>query len=481
MKRREFVGVTALAALQFYVQGCGLSVRRSSVGDGATRPGAPERSKSRTGFGPLVERPGQLLDLPAGFDFVIIHRGGDTLSDGHIMPDQPDGMACFLDDEGHYILLRNHELGDRAFLKKYGYRHGFHRADRVPKEGYDPEYFGGVVRVVLDPKRLAQDLNLGQGRATRSIIESQFVLAGTAINCAGGKVPDGWITCEETTVERHGYAFLTKPGDSQLMAPRRIDSWGRLHREAIALDPKTGVVYMTEDRADGCFYRHLPKDPGDPFGEGRLQALVIPNVPNSSPYPKSAEGNPPKRLWSDNHSWKVRWVDVADPLAVQESCRAQAASQGATVFNRSEGIAWDGRSVWFVASLGGALRAGQIFQYEQDPDHLEEGTATLRYEVADRSVLSCPDNLTMTPWRDLLLAEDNYDIGGGCTHQYIRGMDRQGQVYDIARNRNNFLDQSDAGAEFTGACFSPDGRYLFINMQSPENVTIAIRGPWAQS
>jgi len=36
----------------------------------------------------------------------------------------------------------------------------------------------------------------------------------------------------------------------------------------------------------------------------------------------------------------------------------------------------------------------------------------------------------------------------------------------------------DAGPEFTGACFSPDGQVLFVNVQTPQHMTLAIRGPW---
>jgi secreted PhoX family phosphatase len=31
--------------------------------------------------------------------------------------------------------------------------------------------------------------------------------------------------------------------------------------------------------------------------------------------------------------------------------------------------------------------------------------------------------------------------------------------------------------EWTGACYSPDGRWLFANIQTP-GVTFAITGPW---
>jgi secreted PhoX family phosphatase len=34
-------------------------------------------------------------------------------------------------------------------------------------------------------------------------------------------------------------------------------------------------------------------------------------------------------------------------------------------------------------------------------------------------------------------------------------------------------------AEWAGACYSPDGRWLFVNIQTP-GVTFAITGPWGK-
>jgi len=33
------------------------------------------------------------------------------------------------------------------------------------------------------------------------------------------------------------------------------------------------------------------------------------------------------------------------------------------------------------------------------------------------------------------------------------------------------------GSEFAGATYSPDGKWLFVNVQSP-GITFAITGPW---
>ena len=100
----------------------------------------------------------------------------------------------------------------------------------------------------------------------------------------------------------------------------------------------------------------------------------------------------------------------------------------------------------------------------------------------DRTVISSPDNLVMTPWGELLLAEDNYETGGGVvTHQYLRVMNERGEFYNLARNNDNQTRTGAPGAEFTGACFSPDGSVLFVNLQTPTQVTLAISGPWPRA
>jgi secreted PhoX family phosphatase len=66
--------------------------------------------------------------------------------------------------------------------------------------------------------------------------------------------------------------------------------------------------------------------------------------------------------------------------------------------------------------------------------------------------------------------------GSGVKH--IRGLTRDGQVFEFARNIMNT-------SEFCGAGFSPDGETLFLNVQGSatdagtvRGVTFAVRGPW---
>ena len=74
------------------------------------------------------------------------------------------------------------------------------------------------------------------------------------------------------------------------------------------------------------------------------------------------------------------------------------------------------------------------------------------------------DNLTIAPWGDVILCEDNGELN------YIRGINQQGELYNIACNRSS-------KSEFAGPVFSPSGKTLFVNIQE-NGETIAITGPW---
>ncbi len=431
------------------------------------------------GLGPLSTHPGGLLSLPRGFRYVVVQRAGDPLSDGCQMPPQPDGMACFQSASGQLVLLRNHELGDGDILADWGGGVMPYPGGRPPSPRYRDGLYGGVSRVVLDPSRLATDLAGPPGKPSGAVVRSHMVLAGTDRNCAGGVVQGGWVSCEESSTDGHGYAFLTRPEDQTLVPPRRIESWGRFQREAVAHDQAAGVVYMTEDHADAALYRFVPDAPNAPMGKGRVEALAIEGVPHTHPYTHEQGSTPVAPHWAPKQSWTARWVRIPDPLASKVPCREQAARLGATRFCRTEGVAVDRRGVWFVASTAGRSHGGQIFRYQaRGPD---QGLLVLEHEVGDRKVLSSPDNVVMSPWGDLLMAEDNYEPGGVVTHQHLRCMSATGGIYDFARNNEDQVVKGVRGSEFTGLCFSPDGRFLFANLQTPTQVTVAITGPWPRA
>jgi secreted PhoX family phosphatase len=99
-----------------------------------------------------------------------------------------------------------------------------------------------------------------------------------------------------------------------------------------------------------------------------------------------------------------------------------------------------------------------------------------------------PDNLTVTPRGALLLCEDAAG-GANIPAERLIGLTQDGQTFTFAANNINLTDVPAINAsieatdyrnrELAGACFSPDGEWLFVNAQSP-GITFAITGPWEE-
>jgi secreted PhoX family phosphatase len=256
------------------------------------------------GYGPLAPVRDHttglpLLWLPRGFEYLSYGWTRDPMADGLATPSNHDGMAAFrLGNRVH--LVRNHERREGA------------GAFATASYTYDPRSGGGTTTLVFDP---------GAG----AWLESYASLAGTVRNCAGGPTPWGtWLTCEETFLtdsRRHGYVFEVPADGTSGAVP--LPGLGRFSHEAVAVDPATGTVYLTEDRGDSRFYRFVPATPGHLAG-GRLEAMALTGTLDTA-------------LAAAGDSWSVSWVPITEPDPATDSVRQAAGALGAARIVRGEG------------------------------------------------------------------------------------------------------------------------------------------------
>jgi secreted PhoX family phosphatase len=231
----------------------------------------------KRGYGPLIRDPKKIIDLPKGFSYKIISQSREKMDDGFYVPDRPDGMAAFSGPDGLTILMRNHEIwaGIPDSMGAFGSRNRLMkklRRELIYDRGRGgTTCLGGVTTLVYDSRYQA--------------VKRQFLsLAGTVGNCSGGATPwNTWISCEEDfqTAGReyakdHGYAFeVIVSAEPQITNPMPLKAMGRFTHEGVSVEPKTGVVYQTEDQKDSLFYRFIPDRPEHLSEGGQLQCLAV--------------------------------------------------------------------------------------------------------------------------------------------------------------------------------------------------------------
>jgi uncharacterized protein len=456
ISRRDFIKNASIVSL-------GFSGLNSFVLSGC-------KSSSAFGYGALQVGEG-VLSLPKGFSSVIISRKGDPMNDGLITPGMYDGMGAFKWNNGKVLLIRNHENTAGA-VDAGPFGTGSQLINKISKDKiYD--YGKGQRTCVGGTSTMIYNED------SKKVELSYMSLVGTIRNCAGGITPwNSWITCEETVEKKdglegflekdHGYNFeVPASGQPALVDPVPIKAMGRFIHEAVAVHPELGIVYQTEDIDNAAFYRYLPNEKGNLNKGGKLQCLIINEW-------KAADTRNWETLQSTpfplKKTFAVSWIDMDNVEAPDNDLRLRAYQQGAARFARGEGI-WHGKNeLFFACTSGGKKGTGQIFRYvpskyegqarEKDaPAKLE-----LFLEPNDVNTFQNCDNLTIAPWGDVIICEDKHDAR-------IIGITPAGKTYEIAKNVGY------RQSEFAGPVFSPSGKTLFVNIQSP-GLTLAINGPW---
>jgi secreted PhoX family phosphatase len=434
------------------------------------------------------------LHLPEGFSYRSFddNEAGARLTEGGVVPGRHDGMAAFAGSGTGVTLVRNHEVALPAG--------GNTTAFGVAADAYDPKAPAGCTTVEVDL----------EGVVSRSYAS----LNGTLQNCSGGPMPWGsWMSCEETVngpdvgpdftgvpntflTKRHGYIFEV-PKDSVSDATP-VRNAGRFAHESVAWDPHTKALYLSEDNFGfpSGFYKYVPPNDPDVDGYladgGQLYMLAVSGQDNAN-----LAASQPQRA-----TYHVDWVKIDQPDfgtdsgPVQQTndhalvhVSRQGAAKGAAYFSRLEGTIFDGGVVYFTSTQGGGTPeanldpvtafettvaggfgngSGQVWAY-----HTRSQTLQLIFESPGPLTLDLPDNVTTSRRGTLVVCEDNVN------DNFIRGLSRGGQLFDIALNRLRSSTNVDrSNDEFAGSTFSPGGHTLYVNIQASRGMTFAIWGPW---
>jgi uncharacterized protein len=409
------------------------------------------------GYGPLLDDPDGRLALPEGFGYRIVTEAGVTeLETGEPTPRNHDGTGAFATADGGTVLVLNHEIREGA-----GTELAVPHLDGLV---YDPGAAGGCTIVYADAEGCRRNERVG--------------IAGTSTNCAGGVTPWGtWLTCEETDAragergfERdHGYVFEVDPFDREaILDPRPVGALGRYAHEALAVDPRTGDMYLTEDDSgpNGLVYRWVPPS-GFRGGRRVLRELGGTDGVLAVMSCTDAGGNHVDDLARADATgtvYDVEWVEVPDREAKEQPVRSQLDDGRVTRGHKLEGAWWGDGGAYVVSSYSGGgspgHHRGQVWFY--DP---ARSTFSLRLLFGgDEDGSDGPDNITVSPYGGVILAED------GKAGNHLVAAAEDSTTHRIAR--------CERGSEFTGPVFSRDRRILFANVQVPGTM-FAITGPWA--
>jgi len=423
-----------------------------------------------------------LLSLPPDFTYRSIGWTGDPMADGTPTPPAHDGMAVvdmLPGRAGDLVLIRNHEVI------------------------FGPLIGGGTSAPVYDDVRVGQN-RAGGGTTTMifrrgQLLETRPSLAGTVVNCAGGPTPWGsWLSCEETISDAstlggriHGFVFEVPSPARGVASAVPIAGMGLMKHEAAAVDPRSGIVYETEDNETvSGFYRYRPHDRSGRVGSleagGVLEMLRVVGA-------NGADLDVPE----PGAVYPVDWAPISDPSALPEGAEGsflyfgesvpytQGRENGAARFRRLEGCWYGAGSIWFVDTSGGAARNGVVWRYTPAADETAPGRLEAFFVSSSSDAADNIDNITVSPRGGLVSCEESR----GATGNRLLGFTPDGSSFEFARNRIEIAAAIPGkpaiapgdyrSSEWAGACFDPTGRWLFANIQKP-GVTFAITGPWAR-
>jgi secreted PhoX family phosphatase len=463
---------------------------------------AGKTEKSLPKFLPLVPQRIDSLRLVEGLQFELLLKQGEQFGSSAIFGDCNDFLhfTKLESKENEGILWVNHEDAVPLFIS--GYQTGEKTKAQVDAEMaavggslvHIRQQKSGKWEVVKDSQYNRRiDANTPIPFAAGVSVSGQTTVLGTCFNCAGGSTPWGTVlSCEENTHVAYGDPFRTPKGKYRVDLKRAEVQWVRQYDRrpehygwVLEIDPKTGVakkhtsmgrfahegatvvkatdgrcvVYLGDDANDQYIYKFIAAKEGS-LDEGEL--FVADTVAG-------------RWLSLDLRKQKKLQAKFTSQLEVMIFTREAATLLGATPHNRPEDIEQDPvTKAMFISCTNNAGKGDQhgsilrIDETGQNPLSLTF-TCSVFLVGGAASGLSCPDNMIFDRSGNLWVTSD---IPGSkaATPEYapygnnglylipMQGKDA-GKPLLVATAPND--------AEFTGPCFSPDYKQLFLSVQHP--------------
>jgi secreted PhoX family phosphatase len=315
---------------------------------------------------------------------------------------------------------------------------------------------------------------------------------GTMANCAGGVTPWGTVlTCEENYSlfygdEQNGEKIESKYGwDIFFNRPPEHYGWvvevdpisgkaikhtslGRCEHECatvVQLEDKRVVVYTGDDKENECIHKFVSSKPNS-LDHGTLYVANL------------KEGKWIPLVYNSDKRLKAKFTSQTDMLI---RLREAAKIVGGTPLDRPEDIEINPINGDVLISLTNNKESGNYFGsilkiQESNGDY---SSTDFQHDTflsgGEETGFACPDNLAFDKNGNLWFTSDFTHIKSN-SNPYKKfknnGLyfvpasgDEKGEVIQVA--------SAPLDAEFTGPCFSPDGKSLFLSVQHPGEKSVS--------
>ena len=248
---------------------------------------------------------------------------------------------------------------------------------------------------------------------------------------------------------------------------------GRFSHEAVMVDPRTGYVYQTED-------------------SGRLRVLQV-RALSARPLRRGREAlhargseaaqSQSRRVSSDRDALgRAVGAESTIPLRPRQRTFAQGAAKGARGFSRLEGAWWGDKTGFFLSTNGGSVGRGTGLRVRPARGNAHSSSTMLRTRPTWTIPTTSPSRRAAAcccaRTRPATIHRGRAPGRPDARRQDVHVRHEQHRPDDCLQ-QPEFRPATTRQNEWAGACYSPDGRWLFVNIQTP-GVTFAITGPWGK-